>query len=1148
MKKCLVAIMLTLCLTVFAATEVPAGNVSGTWDLAGSPYNINGEIQILAGETLVIEAGVTVNFTGHHKFNVYGSIEATGSAGNEIIFTADNAVTGWHGMRFFDTTTTGQPLSQLVYCNFEYGRATGVSPDYQGGAIYCADSSELFIQYCSFANNSATTGGAFYLSNSAITAEFVEITGNVASGAGGAIYLNSSDINLSDAEITSNSSLYDGGAINCFNSDPVLNRVILASNITLWNGGGISAFNNSHPVLNKVTIAGNIAEQNGSALACLYNSTITMTNSIVWNNAYNGIYVEPGTAFAATYSNLAFSSGQSYFGEGCIQQDPMFVNPAAGDYSLSWENAPTPDETMSPCIDSGDPDGDPDPDGTIADMGAVYYPQVGIQGVVTLDGGTGSVQNVLITVTLTVPPNTAYTTNPDAGGNYFIDLPSGIYDFSAALAGYSTFTQAALDITQQLVTLNVTLTPPPPGFIVGEVEIEGIGNITSVLVGAGGISTNPYAVLDPISGDVLYYEYSLEISPGVYTVTASLAGYETQTEENIAVISGQQTTGVDFYLPLILNEGVIAGTVTLLGGAGDVQNVVITAGDESTSPAVDGTYEITILNGTYDVSASLEGYSSLTQQDVIVTAFLTTSGIDFDLIDSWEPVPGTQYTMSMFATVTYDGNFLDNSGSNQLAAFSWDASGLVEECRGTATWIAGDHYFWDCPFSLDGFWYITIVGDDNSGLENIWFDFYNSELGIIEDCNEMIFFDDGMYGAGFNLTIDSPITDVSYDLVENWNWVSFNRLPVNSHVSVVFDELDDVPDILQIKNQVSFAQYDGPSGLWVGGLTHTAYDTGYKINMLNAYDDFTFSGEKINPLIFPISIVEGYNWISYIPDTPLSLDDALQSLTIPLGSSVKTQTQSAVNYGEWIGDLQLMRPGKAYIFNWQQEVEDPVYLFYPPESAITRQEFTFENNSNLADWQLATGYESNMILMAEISADGKTICDDNSYSLGVFDDDGVCRSIGKLEDDFWYFTIAGDSPQPLHLRLFNSITQNTSSSSESLLYSPNSITGNPIEPMSFEFTAGENVPELPQSLMLKGNYPNPFNPSTVFSYALPYAGKVNLSIYNTRGQLVEVLVDQMQQPGDYDINWDASDFSSGIYYYKLSLGDRNVVNKCILMK
>ncbi|MCF7911247.1 MAG: carboxypeptidase regulatory-like domain-containing protein [Candidatus Cloacimonetes bacterium] len=1146
MKRCVFFVLLALSFVLFADTEIPAGSVSGNWNLVGSPYNVNGEIQIDAGTTLTIDAGVTVNFTGHYKFIVLGQILAVGTNGNEIIFTADDDVAGWHGLRFLNTTTTGQDESQLIYCNLEYGRATGISSDYQGGVLYCLNSSELLIQYCTFSDNSATTGGTMYLQNSDIEMNFVEVTGGVASGAGGGIYLNGSDIILSDSEITDNFAVYDGGGVNCFASNPVFTRVLIAGNTTNWNGAGISVFNNSSPTFTKLTMVGNLANQNGSAIACLYGSVINMVNSIVWNNAYNAIYVEQGTTCNITYSDLATGSGQSYYGIGCITADPLFTNPAIGDYSLSWDNMPTHDETMSPCIDAGDPNGAADPDGTIADMGAVYFVQTGIQGTVTLIEGNGEVQDVEITATLLAPPNTEYVTNPDNSGSYMFTLPSGTYEVVAVLEGYSTETFESVEVASQLITLDIELTPPPPGEIVGVVTVEGIGNPTAVLIQAGAYATYPYAVLDPFTQEILYYEYTLSLSPGVYTVTASLAGYETQTEAGIIVVSGQQTEDIDFYLPLITNEGTITGVVDLINGAGDVEDVIISAGDVTTSPAADGTYEIDLLNGVYDVTASLDGFSLLTQKNINVTAFQITPDINFTLIGGWEQIEGTQYSMIVYATVTYDGAFVGNDGSNQLAAFGYDETGTIEQCRGNATWVAGSHFLWDNFYALDGFWYITIVSDDNSGTDLLWFDFYNSETGDIEVCNEMVFFEDGLYDIGLDLTIDSPLTDVTYDLVEGWNWVSFNRLPVNSSVSSVFDVLDDVPDIFHVKNQTSFAQYDIPSTSWVGGLHNISWDTGYKIQMHNDFAGFTFNGEMINPITHPINIEQGWNWISYIPETTLPIAEALQSISIPDSTCLKTQSQSAVYFGAWIGDLQNMEAGKAYLLSWPEVPNEPLFLVYPPETEEVRSAEDIEPVSNLANWQPVTGNLSNMILMAELTANENAITNDSQYSAGVFDNKGKCRSIGKLENDFWYFTITGDAPELLEFRIYDNAAKTTITSTNSIRFEADSIVGNPANLFKIDFQTGE-VPVNSQ-FVLNGNYPNPFNPTTMFSYNIPEGGMVNLSIYNVKGQLVETLVNSHQDAGEHTINWSADNQSSGIYFYRLQSGSNQITRKCILMK
>ncbi len=75
---------------------------------------------------------------------------------------------------------------------------------------------------------------------------------------------------------------------------------------------------------------------------------------------------------------------------------------------------------------------------------------------------------------------------------------------------------------------------------------------------------------------------------------------------------------------------------------------------------------------------------------------------------------------------------------------------------------------------------------------------------------------------------------------------------------------------------------------------------------------------------------------------------------------------------------------------------------------------------------------------------------------------------------------------------------------------------------------------IPNAFTLYQNYPNPFNPSTEIKYSVPAVSIVKLSIYNTLGQEVAILVNEQMQPGNYSIQWNASRMSSGLYFTRLS--------------
>ena len=89
---------------------------------------------------------------------------------------------------------------------------------------------------------------------------------------------------------------------------------------------------------------------------------------------------------------------------------------------------------------------------------------------------------------------------------------------------------------------------------------------------------------------------------------------------------------------------------------------------------------------------------------------------------------------------------------------------------------------------------------------------------------------------------------------------------------------------------------------------------------------------------------------------------------------------------------------------------------------------------------------------------------------------------------------------------------------------------------------------IPQSFVLSQNYPNPFNPITRIQYSIPSSSVVSLIIYNLRGEEVTRLSDEFQIAGEYNVYWDASNVSSGIYFYQLQAGDFVQTRKMVLLK
>ena len=90
--------------------------------------------------------------------------------------------------------------------------------------------------------------------------------------------------------------------------------------------------------------------------------------------------------------------------------------------------------------------------------------------------------------------------------------------------------------------------------------------------------------------------------------------------------------------------------------------------------------------------------------------------------------------------------------------------------------------------------------------------------------------------------------------------------------------------------------------------------------------------------------------------------------------------------------------------------------------------------------------------------------------------------------------------------------------------------------------------DIPTDFSISQNYPNPFNPNTNISYSIPENAFVTLKIYDVLGNEVEVLINEQKESGNYQIDFNASELSSRIYYYTLTAGNFTSTKKMSLIK
>jgi hypothetical protein len=253
-------------------------------------------------------------------------------------------------------TFNSRESSDSVIDGFTIINGTGTSrySDFTyGGGIDCYNSSSPTIKNCFIYNNSAT-------------------------GYGGGIccWRDSSPI-IENCKIDNNSAItYNGGGIFISGnrkSSPKIINCLITNNTAGTSGGGI-CYAGGDSLISNCTISGNEAEKGaGGGIYGENESTATIINSIVWDNTAGHRDNEIGLLYEKSAPTVTFSNILGgYDGEGNIDEDPLFVNAAGGDYHL---------QLGSPCIDTGiatgapsyDIDGDLRPQGLGYDMGVYEY-------------------------------------------------------------------------------------------------------------------------------------------------------------------------------------------------------------------------------------------------------------------------------------------------------------------------------------------------------------------------------------------------------------------------------------------------------------------------------------------------------------------------------------------------------------------------------------------------------------------------------------------------------------------------------------------------------------------------------------------------------------------------------------------------------
>jgi hypothetical protein len=214
------------------------------------------------------------------------------------------------------------------------------------------------------------------------------------------------------------------------------------------------------------------------------------------------------------------------------------------------------------------------------------------------------------------------------------------------------------------------------------------------------------------------------------------------------------------------------------------------------------------------------------------------------------------------------------------------------------------------------------------------------------------------------------------------------------------------------------------------------------------------------------------------------------------------------------------------------ETEFDLFDFIPDPYTVT----------DLAPIDTATIIDSDEAMSIALAAGGEAFL--NSPVNGQLLQSDLSIQLGNFD---WYLQGQADMDKVIYAVYFNRrslpLTGGVFEEGGDIVL--DAVTGDIIGGM---LVSNETDPEIAEKVILEQNYPNPFNPSTTIGFEIGKAQHVELLVYNILGQKVATLSNQRYAAGFYTLQWDASDFSSGIYIYQLRTENSVINRKMMLIK
>ena len=455
--------------------------------------------------------------------------------------------------------------------------------------------------------------------------------------------------------------------------------------------------------------------------------------------------------------------------------------------------------------------------------------------------------------------------------------------------------------------------------------------------------------------------------------------------------------------------------------------------------------------------------------------------------------------------------------------------------------------------------YLTIYGNPNDVMDTVRLEIWDASACLrYGQVQEIFTFQPdvliGSPGAPSVVHTNSLILR-EVPLGFGWNWISFNLSFPDNSINTVLSSLN-YPTNGLIKSQGPFSTYVGTS--WQGSLT-TLGNTSMYVYRTNQPDTLKMLGNLIDPLSTNLPIVSGWNWISYIPNYALPIDDALASLPAQPGDLIKSQYAFAEylnNTHKWVGNLDYMQPPEGY----QIRLANPGTLTYPPKPFTDDQ--TESRGGSTAQpistyWSVDPAqFEFGMTLIGALEANGENITT-STMEIGAFVGDevrGAATAIYIASIDAYQFFLtsyANTNGELLKFKLYDSETGEVQDLNETMYFSSDLHQGSVQDPVAFTLQGVSSTQEevFVQSFDIQ---PNPFNTETTIRFTLPSAQDINLMVYDVSGREVSSI--RTNAPAGLNVlTWNGMSnagqrLNPGVYFVQLRTEWGSVSKRVVLQR